>query len=227
MFFDAGETLVHPYPSFPELLSTVLAGEGHDVSPERIREHLPAVANRFTRAAQQGEQWSTSTERSRAFWSDIYQVLLGELGIPLADALGERLYTTFTDVANYRLFPDALPVLEKLRGAGLGLGLISNFEAWLEQLLVHLEVDTFFDVRIVSGIERVEKPDPAIFRLALSRMNAYPASSVYVGDSVEFDVEPARAVGMTPVLVDRRGRYPDHEGIRILSLDELPAILGL
>ncbi|HXJ64014.1 MAG TPA: HAD-IA family hydrolase, partial [Actinomycetota bacterium] len=109
----------------------------------------------------------------------------------------------------------------------LELGLVSNFEEWLEQLLEHLDVTRFFDVRVISGVEGMEKPDPAIFRLALERMGVAAADAAYVGDNVLYDVEPAEALGMTGVLLDRRGRHEDFGGVRIASLDALPGVLGL
>jgi len=36
---------------------------------------------------------------------------------------------------------------------------------------------------------------------------------------------PAATLGMTPVLIDRRGRYPDAEGTRIADLRELPGLV--
>ncbi len=107
------------------------------------------------------------------------------------------------------------------------MGVVSNFEEWLERLLESLGVTPYFDVRVISGVEGVEKPDPKIFQLALERMEALPAESAYVGDSPQFDVEPATSLGMTGVLLDRRGRFPDHRGPRITSLEELPDVLGL
>jgi putative hydrolase of the HAD superfamily len=227
VFFDAGETLVYAHPSFPELLSTVLREKGLDAHPDAIRDALPKVADVFTRATEQRELWSTSPERSRQFWAGVYRTLFRELGLPFTAEVAERLYSVFTDVSNYRLFPDALPVLRKLREAGLQTGLISNFEEWLERLLEAVEVTAFFDVRVISGIEGIEKPDPQIFRLAMDRLRVPPEVSAYVGDSLTYDVEPAREVGMTGVLLDRRGRYPDFDGLRIESLDELPSLLGL
>jgi FMN phosphatase YigB (HAD superfamily) len=50
---------------------------------------------------------------------------------------------------------------------------------------------------------------------------------VYVGDHPFFDVEAARAVGMVPVLIDRRGRHPDVDAIRITSLEDLPEAIGV
>jgi putative hydrolase of the HAD superfamily len=104
---------------------------------------------------------------------------------------------------------------------------VSNFEEWLEQLLEELDLTRFLDVRVISGVEGLEKPDPRIFELAMERAGVSPATSVYVGDNPEFDVDPAAALGMLPVLIDRRDRFPDAPGVRITSLDQLPAVLGL
>jgi putative hydrolase of the HAD superfamily len=227
VFFDAGETLVHPHPSFPELLTLVLHDEGHEVDPAVIRERLWVVSDRFLKAARENELWTTSPERSREFWSSVYRTFLGELGIEWTDVLAQRLYVTFTDVANYRLFPDVVEVLDQLERSGLRLGLVSNFEEWLEHLLEALGVTRFFDVRIISGVEGVEKPDPRIFHLALERTGAEASRSVYVGDNVHFDIEPAQELGMLAVLLDRRGRYPDHEGVRITTMHGLPEVLGV
>jgi len=228
VLFDAGETLLSPHPSFPELLSQTLRSEGYDhVTPDLIRDQVKVVAHLFEEATRQGRLWSTSAEQSWAFWSELYRALLEAMEIPFTEELARKLYSTFTDVANYRLFDDVIPVLEKLQGAGLELGLISNFEEWLEELLEHLDVTRFFEVRVISGVEGMEKPDPAIFRLALDRMGIEPADAAYVGDNVTYDVEPAVALGMTAVLLDRRGRHEEFGGVRVTSLDGLPGVLGL
>ena len=225
VFFDAGETIVHAHPSFPELLTTVLRREGFDADPEIVRQNLYVVTDRFLEASRDGNLWSTSPEKSRVFWASIYRTLLAEMGLPFGDGLAEAIYRTFTDLSNYRLFPDVTPALDRLRQARLTLGLVSNFEGWLDSLLETLGVTPYFDVRVISGIEGVEKPDPRIFRLALERTGAAATESMYVGDNPSFDIEPAESLGMSAVLLDRRGRYPDHPGIRITTLDDLPATI--
>jgi putative hydrolase of the HAD superfamily len=227
VFFDAGETLVHPHPTFPDRFSTVLAREGYDVDTEVIRERIHIVSDRFAHAAETNELWTTTPERSRAFWHDVYGIFFRELGISDANGLIDTVYAEFTDLANYALFEDVVPMLRRLRNAGLRLGVISNFEEWLERLLDQLGVGEYFDVRVISGVEGMEKPDPRIFHLAMSRAGVNAASSVYVGDSPKFDVEPAAALGMLPVLIDRRERFPDAPGARITSMQELPGLLGL
>jgi len=206
VFFDVGETLVHAEPSFPELLALTLRAEGFDVDPAMVRSKVHTVSEHFERARQAGELWTTSMERSRRFWFGVYRTFLTELGLPFSKALAARLFDTFTDPTNYRLFDDV--------------------EACLRQLL---GVSEYFDVRIISGVEGMEKPDPRLFRLALERTGARPEESVYVGDIPMFDTEPAAALGMVPVLIDRRGRHPDYAGPgpRITSLKDLAGAVGL
>ena len=80
---------------------------------------------------------------------------------------------------------------------------------------------------MISGIEGIEKPDERIYRLALERADVDASESVYVGDNPEFDVDPALALGMFPVLIDRRDRFLDAPGPRITAMDQLPALLGV
>jgi putative hydrolase of the HAD superfamily len=227
VFFDAGETLVHPHPTFPDLFAKVLRREGHEVDPDTVRARIHVVYDRFRSAAETNELWTTSLERSRRFWHDVYTIFLNDLGISDDDGLVDTVYREFTDLANYALFDDVVPVLDRLREEGLTLGVVSNFEEWLERLLERLGVRSYFEVRVISGLEGLEKPDPRIFRLAMERAGVEPAASVYVGDNPEFDVDPALAVGMFPVLVDRRDRFPDAPGARITSMEQLPGVLGL
>jgi putative hydrolase of the HAD superfamily len=226
VFFDAGETLVHPHPSFPDLFARILVREGHEVSPEAIRDRIHVVSDRFREAARTNELWTTSPEKSRRFWHEVYAIFLKDIGIT-DEALADTCYREFTDLANYALFDDVVPALRRLQEADLTLGVVSNFEEWLERLLEQLGVRSYFAVRVISGVEGFEKPDPRIFHLAMERAGVEPGRSVYVGDNPEFDVDPALAVGMFPVLIDRRDRFPDAPGARIASLEELPDVLGL
>jgi putative hydrolase of the HAD superfamily len=227
VFFDAGETILHPAPSFPELFANVLARSGHAVDPAVVREGMHAIPQRFVDAAEQGELWTTSPERSRVFWTSVYHHFLERVGLPTDDGLQDALYGAFTEVGNYELFSDVRPVFGALSDMGMRLGLISNFEAWLDDLLIHLGIRDAFDVRVISGVEGIEKPDPAIFELALARAGLPPEETVYVGDVPAFDVEPPVALGMHAVLIDRRERHPRFAGPRVTDLRDLPGLLEL
>jgi putative hydrolase of the HAD superfamily len=226
VFFDVGETLVHVDPSFADLFVSVLAGAGHERSLDEVREASGHVYARFSEAARDGSMWTTTPERSRAFWTSVYERMLGELGVADANGLAATFHREFTRLEHYVLFDDVRPTLDRLRDAGLLLGIVSNFEAWLEDWFGVHELIEIFPVRVISGIEGIEKPDERIFRLALERASVRPEASVYVGDNPEFDVDPPAALGMFPVLIDRRNRFPEHAGVRITDLRELPTIMG-
>jgi putative hydrolase of the HAD superfamily len=225
VFFDAGETLVHPAPSFPELFARIVTEQGYPREPVAISDGLTMVSDEFRRASREQALWTTTPERSRRFWLGVYDRFLEVLDLPRKDGLADTLYAAFTDRANYAAFDDVRPSLLGLGEAGLTLGVISNYEAWLEDLLADLDLATLLPIRVVSGIEGVEKPDPAIFRLALERAGSPVEEVVYVGDVPDFDYEPAAALGMFPVLIDRRERHPAFDGVRVTDLRDLIPML--
>lgn len=226
MFFDVGETLVHPHPSYPELFAHVVAEAGHPRSAEDVSDASRVVLRRFSEAARDRDLWTTSPELSRAFWTSVYDHMIDKLELPTGDGLADTLYDVFTDRSNYALFDDVRPAIDALDPIVEVLGIVSNFESWLEELLVDLEVRDRFPVRVISGVEGIEKPDPRIYELALERAGVEPAEAVYVGDNPEFDVDPPAALGMFPVLVDRRGRHDGFDGLRITDLRDLAEVLA-
>ena len=227
VFFDAGETILHPHPSFPELFSQVSAEHGIEIPVARVREVQERLAPHLVDLGEATgvDKPSLSPEASRKFWTYLYRRLLAELGLTDED-LVEKLYATFSHMSSYKLFDDALPAIEELARQGYRLGLISNFERWLEEMLLELEVGHHFEVSVISGVEGTEKPDELIYRIALDKAGADAERCVHVGDSPGLDVAPASAVGMKAVLLDRRDRYPEVAAPRIRSLQELPALVA-
>jgi putative hydrolase of the HAD superfamily len=219
VFFDAGETLLSPRPSWSELSAEVLRERGHDVAVDAMRSAWRHTGQHFLSAAEEGRTFSMSHEESKTFWTTLYVDLLDFLGIDDADA-PVVLYETFSDPENYDLFPDSLPTIEEFRRRGLRVGVISNFEAWLKVLLDRLGIRDLFDVIAISGDLGWEKPDPRIFKWAMQEVGVDAPSSIHVGDSPHFDAAPAVAVGMHGVLLDRHDRWTDAEG-------DYPRIAGL
>ncbi len=227
IFFDAGDTLLGPHPSFPELFSQVCKEHGYDVPPEAVvRVQSELAPNLIDLAEDTGvDNPSFSSEASGRFWGYLYSRFLEALDIADKD-LAAALLERFSTSSSYMLFGDVLATLRRLHERGYRLGLISNFEQWLEERLIELEVGRLFDVTVISGFVKIEKPDPAIYELALQRARVEPARAVHVGDSMSMDVEPAVSVGMHAVLLDRAGRYPDSRVPRIESLEELPGVVA-
>lgn len=110
------------------------------------------------------------------------------------------------------------------------LGIISNFAIpeCVLKLLKAACIDGLFDVVVVSGAVNKRKPAAEIFKSALKIMNLSAEESVFVGDTVDADVEGAKAVGMRAVYIERRPqklseKYAADKTIKKLS--ELPTAL--
>ncbi|MGH2756429.1 MAG: HAD family hydrolase [Actinomycetota bacterium] len=228
VFFDAGGTILDPHPSFAELFAQVCAENDVTVTPQQVREVQERIAPHLVELLEEAgldHGPTLSREASHRFWTFTYRRFLEELNLR-SEGLALKLYDRFSDPASYRLYEDVVPTLRELSDTGLRLGLISNFDGWLESMLVEMEVGETFEVAVISGVEGIEKPDPGIYRLALARAQVDPSEAVHVGDSPVMDIEPSQDAGMKPVLLDRTGRYADRDRtIRIETLYELPEVV--
>jgi 2-haloacid dehalogenase len=95
--------------------------------------------------------------------------------------------------------PGSVAVLADLRAAGVPLYALTNWSA--ETFAItrgRFEWLDWFDGLLVSGEERMTKPDPAFFRLLLDRFGLDPGSTVFVDDS-EANVAAARELGIDAV----------------------------
>jgi putative hydrolase of the HAD superfamily len=221
VLFDAGDTLLAPAPSFQGRFVAVAAANGLPLEEAAVDA---AIAD-AVRAAAWPSDW-TDPATQRDFWVGFYRQVLAALG-HAEDGLqvAEALFAAFSDPAAYKLFDDVRPALEALAGRGITLGVVSNFEPWLEDILALEGVDHLFAAVAVSGTLGVAKPDPEIFKAALAEAGAAPEATVHVGDQPVNDVAAARAAGLTPVLLDRFGRHPDPDGAH--RVEDLPGLLDL
>jgi HAD superfamily hydrolase (TIGR01549 family) len=141
-------------------------------------------------------------------------------------ACTDAVVAEWVRVENFALYDDVLPCFERLRAAGVRLGLVSNTSRDLDEIVAAFALADYVEVAVASCEVGLSKPSPAIFAVALRRAGVEAAAAVMVGDSVGDDVRGALACGMGAVLLDRAGRY-ELPLITIRSLAELPALLGL
>jgi HAD superfamily hydrolase (TIGR01549 family) len=128
-------------------------------------------------------------------------------------------------------YDDAIPCLERLQGA-YRLGVIANQPGEVRAAMSRDGLAAFFEVWGVSDELGVGKPDPTLFELASKAAGVPAAAAVMVGDRLDYDVRPARSVGMRAIWM-LRGEAPDEptpeqlaeaDGA-IADLTELPAAL--
>ena len=110
----------------------------------------------------------------------------------LISAWGSRFGETITDP-----IPGVHELVRELDDKGVPLFAITNFAADFWKPFHEREKSFFRHFRdiVVSGEEKLLKPDPAIYYRALDRFHLKPAEALFIDDRA-INVEGARAVGM-------------------------------
>lgn len=82
------------------------------------------------------------------------------------------------------------------------VGIVSNYYGNLKTVLKEELISEFVDCIIDSKVENVYKPNPEIFLLAITRLNAKPDETFVVGDSYSRDILPAKSLGCKTIWLD-------------------------
>lgn len=165
------------------------------------------------------------------WWFDVVHNVFYRVGMfDRFDEFFEEAFQRFDGPELWQLYPDTRLALETLRARGLELGIVSNFDSRLFNVLRGLGLESHFDTVTISSLARAAKPAPGIFRLALDKHALDPEEVVHVGDSLREDVQGADKAGLIGVWVDRseEGAAPAAPGAvarRLTTLADLPALL--
>jgi len=216
--FDVDFTISEPGPDLgPEGYRQLGLRYGLTLDPARHDEARRAALDTLERHPEldhDEETWILFTER----------IIQGMGGVGDTHAAAVEMTRGWENADHFDLYPDVAATLEELRAHRLKIGLLSNTARDLAVFVAHhgLQVDAL----LTSRVHGKTKPHESIFLELLGRLGVAPEEAVMVGDSVEDDVEGARAVGMRALLVDRERRYPERPD-RLDGLAELAAALRL
>jgi epoxide hydrolase-like predicted phosphatase len=82
---------------------------------------------------------------------------------------------------------------------GLKTGLISNaWDGLREVLHMRVPIADAFDVLVISAEEKIAKPDPRIYHIALERLGVQAAEAIFLDDFIE-NIHAANALGLMGV----------------------------
>jgi putative hydrolase of the HAD superfamily len=101
----------------------------------------------------------------------------------------------FIAAIGFRPLDGAVQALERLRGAGLALACVSDWDIGLPAALADIGLDHLFALVLTSAEVGAEKPEPALFAAALERLGVEAGRALHVGDG-EGDRVGAAAAGM-------------------------------
>ncbi|MBI4219230.1 MAG: HAD family hydrolase [Chloroflexi bacterium] len=227
VFFDVYNTLAGFHPPREEIQAAAASEFGLKLTHEgtaRGYHEADAFMNEQNRVR---PVRSMGDEERESFFAEYERRVLKGSGHDVGPDTASRVWHAVRrQEYRLRLFPDAVPTLDDLRGRGLRVGAISNINQPGEQLERDLELTGHVDFVVTSREAGAEKPHPPIFRAALDRARVKPAEAVHVGDQIDSDIRGAAAVGIRPVLLDRYGNHPDYTAHpRIASLTEVAGVL--
>jgi 2-haloacid dehalogenase len=176
--FDLGGVLIDWDPRY--LFRKLLADEA------AVEEFLATVCT---------PEWNAEQDRGRPFAEGVAELVERHP----AHAAAIAAYAERWEEMLGGVIPGSVEVLAELRAAGMPLYALTN---WSAETFVfareRFELLAWFDGVVVSGEERMIKPDPRFFRLLLERFGLAPESTFYVDDS-EANVEAARRLGLDAV----------------------------
>jgi putative hydrolase of the HAD superfamily len=231
VFFDAAETLFHVNGSVAEIYFRHAVQFGYQPRAESIRLITEAFRRAFHDAPPPVFAATDSAQikqSERLWWFDVVHNVFYRVGMfERFDEFFEHVFNVFADAGSWKLFPEVQSVLGELRRRDLELGIVSNFDSRLFNVLRGLGIADLFDTVTISSLARAAKPSPKIFEVALEQHAVEPAEAMHVGDSVRDDVEGATKAGLNAVLLARQGKQAPPGIPTIRTLNELVPLAAL
>lgn len=206
--FDAGGTLIEPWPSVGQVYAEVGREFGLTCSADQLTTQFKdawalQTAFRYTR-----QEWVTIVRQSFAGMANV------------SDALFDAIYERFSESRSWLIYDDVIPTLQKLETIGVKLAVVSNWDDRLRPLLEALGLATYFDEILVSSIVGAHKPDVRIFHRAAETLGVRPEKILHIGDSWREDVEGARAAGSKALRIRRSGVEKDGDVTSLTRVTE-------
>lgn len=137
----------------------------------------------------------------KEFWGSFYKLTQCKEKLPEENLLSRAYWNKFT------LLEKSNNIVKALKKAGYKLGIISDTIPSHAEVSRKHNLFTPFNVVILSCEVGLRKPDPRIFRLALSRLKSKPESTIYTDDVEEY-VLMARKLGMKGILFKNQDKFP-------------------
>ncbi len=220
--FDVTHTLIY-CPRLGEVYAEVLGRHGVHVAPDEAGRLVRLVWQELACVADPArDRFTSHPEGPAGWWKRFLERLCEHLDAPPPSRFAAaELFARFSRADSWEVYPDVRDTLTALRGQGLKLGVVSNWDHRLPEVLESLGLARLFDALVYSSDVGVEKPDPRIFESALRRLDLPAGAALHVGDGRLEDVEGAQAVGMRALHLTRGRGAGD-----LRDLISLPGILS-
>lgn len=200
IFFDAVGTLFGIRGSVGEVYREIALEFGIDIAAESLEQAFRASFKATSPPTFPGVKEEDIPQQEFSWWRGIVLSTFAQVNslnqFTDFELFFARLYEHFAGAKPWYIYPDVVPALEYWQQQKVSLGIISNFDTRLFQVLKLLDLEHFFSSITVSSLSGAAKPDSKIFITALAKHDCYPAEAWHIGDSKGEDYQGAKEVGM-------------------------------
>ncbi len=157
------------------------------------------------------ERLKTVAETAKVSYEYVYQTAL-EFYMENKKGVLETMKLLNVEKPKWRvedevLYSETEECLRKL-SKKYNIGVIANQSLGTEKRLKEFGILQYIDLVIASAEEGVAKPDKRIFEIALNRARCKPQQAVMIGDRIDNDIVPAKALGMKTIWIKQGfGKY--------------------
>ena len=191
VIFDLWDTLTDPAPQ-----------RDRDRYTREVGEMLGAGGEAFAALVV-----STFPQRCRGELGDLdatLRALCRELGVDPApselEAAAAHRMAAQAELLRFRV--DAVPVLDRFRGAGWRVGLLTDSTCETKALWAGVDLRHLFDASAFSCAEGRSKPDPLFYDVVVRGLGVGPGDCVYVADGRSGELAAASGLGMRTIQLD-------------------------
>jgi putative hydrolase of the HAD superfamily len=202
--FDAGNTLIRLSHPVGLTYAAVAKRFGGELNPTNLEQAFRAAWKSVPRLP---DVPGPRLDDGRSWWREVVSRTLATAGAKVDpfDDFFDAVYGEFALPGVWRVEPGAVELLQDLRSVGFRLGIISNFDLRLYEILKHLGIWDLFEQVIVSSQVGADKPSSRIFAEALRRFEVKPVELLHVGDDEIADGDGARRLGIQTFVLGPRG----------------------
>ena len=208
IFLDAVGTLFGVRGSVGQVYQTLAAQFGVNVEAEPLHQAFVESFRTAPKAVFPGVASELLKGQEFAWWQAIAAQTFDRIGVLEQftdfELFFSKLYTYFATAAPWFIYPDVFPALQVWQAQGIELGILSNFDTRLYQVLAALDLAPFFSSVTLSTEVGVAKPDQGIFQAALAKHQTTAPQAWHIGDSLAEDYQGANTAGLTAIWLKRQ-----------------------
>ncbi|XP_041672945.1 haloacid dehalogenase-like hydrolase domain-containing protein 3 [Cheilinus undulatus] len=229
VLWDVKDTLLKVRASVGEQYCKEAERMGLSLSPAEVQA---AFGQSYRHMSSRYPNYGTSQGLDgRSWWMEVVHNTFSQCRVQdpaLLNTMAQNLYHNFCNADNWEVYPDSEKALQSCSSLGLKLGVVSNFDRRLEEILRACGLLSHFTFLITSEEAGVAKPNPAIFDQALQKCGVSADCVAHIGDHYVKDYLTSCSVGIHGFLLDRHNEQnrPDvPKEHRLTSLEDLPSRL--